>query len=57
LIVVLPRGLIQELADFEKMPEGPRLTVDDLIADGFGGQPFFHCYLAETVGAAPKVCL
>ena len=42
------RGLIQELADYEKMPEGPKLTVEDLMADGFGARPFFHCYLAEV---------
>lgn len=27
-------GMIQDLADFEKMPDGPRLTMKDLIRDG-----------------------
>ena len=30
------RGLIQELADYEKTPDGPKITADTLIQDGFG---------------------
>ncbi|XP_055305609.1 thialysine N-epsilon-acetyltransferase-like [Sitodiplosis mosellana] len=44
-------GLIQELADFEKMPNGPQLTLNDLYRDGgFDGSntsPLFFCFVAE----------
>lgn len=39
--------LIQELAHFEKEPEAVVVTVDDLIRDGFGSNPLFHCFIAE----------
>ncbi|WNM19424.1 GNAT family N-acetyltransferase [Flavobacterium capsici] len=39
--------LIQELAHFEKEPEAVVVTVDDLIRDGFGSTPLFHCFVAE----------
>ncbi|XP_037039394.1 uncharacterized protein LOC119076628 isoform X5 [Bradysia coprophila] len=47
--------MIQELADFEKMPDGPKLTVDDLIRDGgfdsndANGHPLFFCFIAEEI--------
>ncbi|XP_053680760.1 thialysine N-epsilon-acetyltransferase [Anopheles nili] len=48
-------AMIQELADFEKMPDGPRLTVDDLIRDGGfderhsqDGAPVFHSFVLEA---------
>ncbi|KPI99153.1 Diamine acetyltransferase 2 [Papilio xuthus] len=41
-------GMIQELADFEKMPDGPKLTVEDLQRDGFELEPpAFKCKVAE----------
>ncbi|KAG6443956.1 thialysine N-epsilon-acetyltransferase [Manduca sexta] len=43
--------LIQDLAAFEGMPEGPQLTVDDLIRDGFDTtQPWFFGMVAESDG-------
>ena len=39
----LLRQLIQELAEYEKCPEGPTITVDDLEKDGFGAKPYFQC--------------
>ncbi|CAK1600476.1 unnamed protein product [Parnassius mnemosyne] len=40
--------MIQELANFEKMPDGPKLTVKDLQRDGFETQPpAFRCKVAE----------
>ncbi|CAH0723038.1 unnamed protein product, partial [Brenthis ino] len=40
--------MIQELADFEKMPTGPQLSVKDLQRDGFESQPAaFNCLVAE----------
>lgn len=41
------RDLIQELADFEKMPEGPRINTKDLEKDGFGEQAMFHSFVAQ----------
>ncbi|VVD05499.1 thialysine N-epsilon-acetyltransferase [Leptidea sinapis] len=40
--------MIQELADFEKLPDGPKLSVKDLVRDGFGcDPPAFRCIVAE----------
>ncbi|XP_045760271.1 thialysine N-epsilon-acetyltransferase [Maniola jurtina] len=40
--------MIQELADFEKMSEGPKITVKDLQRDGFEcSPPAFRCLVAE----------
>lgn len=39
--------LIQELATFEKEPEAVVISVEDLIADGFGKNPLFNCFVAE----------
>lgn len=48
--------LIQELATFEKETNAVELSVSDLIKDGFGSEPLFHCFVAESeatvVGAA-----
>jgi len=41
------RILIQELADYEKMPEGPKISAEVLEKDGFGDEKFFHCFVAE----------
>eukprot|EP00092_Neocalanus_flemingeri_P013419 GFUD01014468.1.p1 GENE.GFUD01014468.1~~GFUD01014468.1.p1 ORF type:complete len:162 (+),score=47.98 GFUD01014468.1:55-540(+) len=41
------RGLIQELADYEKMPDGPKISAETLEEDGFGPTKFFHCIVAE----------
>jgi len=44
------RQLIQELAEYEKCPEGPTITVEELEEDGFGAKPYFHCKVAEMDG-------
>jgi len=44
------RAVIQELADYEKMPDGPRITAEQLEKDGFGPHKFFHCEVAESDG-------
>ena len=41
-------GLIKELADFEKEPHAVEVTVEELENDGFGEQPAFKCFVAET---------
>ncbi len=40
-------GLIKELAIFEKEPDAVKITVDDLVRDGFGANPLFHVFVAE----------
>ncbi|KAL0104039.1 hypothetical protein PUN28_017022 [Cardiocondyla obscurior] len=40
------RALIQELADFEKMPDGPQIDYKTLERDGFDGQPLYFCNVA-----------
>lgn len=40
--------LIRELAVFEKEPDAVVVTVADLERDGFGDNPLFHTFIAET---------
>ncbi|XP_059055936.1 thialysine N-epsilon-acetyltransferase-like [Achroia grisella] len=48
--------MIQELADFEKMPNGPKLSVKELEHDGFERQPpAFRCKVAEVQSARSLV--
>jgi len=48
--------LIVELAIFEEEPDAVEVTTESLIADGFGNNPAFKCFVAEVdskiVGAA-----
>ena len=39
--------LIEELAVFENEPDAVEVTVQDLINEGFGENPLFHCFVAE----------
>lgn len=40
--------LIKELASFEKEENAVEVTVENLIADGFGAKKLFHCFVAES---------
>ena len=51
------RWLIQELATFEKEANAVEVTVEDLIRDGFGEKPLFHCFVAEADGALVGMAL
>ena len=42
--------LIQELAIFEKEPDAVEISVADLEKNGFGKDPMFTCFIAETEG-------
>lgn len=39
--------LIKELANFEREPEQVEVTADQLIKDGFHGNPAFTCFIGE----------
>jgi GNAT superfamily N-acetyltransferase len=41
-------GLINELAKFENEANAVAITAADLVKDGFGKQPLFHCFVAEA---------
>lgn len=41
-------ALVKELAVFEKEGNAVEVTVDDLIADGYGAKRLFHCFVAEA---------
>jgi len=44
--------LIRGLAEYERAPDAVVTTEEDLLRDGFGAQPLFHCLIAEWDGAA-----
>jgi len=41
-------AFIRELAEYEREPASAQATHDDLLRDGFGLAPRFHCLLAEV---------
>lgn len=42
--------LIQELAIYEKAPQEVINTREKMMEEGFGSQPYFHAFVAETNG-------
>ncbi len=52
-------ALIQALADYEREPQAAVATHADLLRDGFGPTPRFHCLIAEvpsTDNLQPATC-
>ncbi|MEN8798925.1 MAG: GNAT family N-acetyltransferase [Flavobacteriaceae bacterium] len=49
--------LIKELAQFEKEKDAVELTVHDLVRDGFGERPLFHCFVADVDGVVEGMAL
>jgi GNAT superfamily N-acetyltransferase len=47
--VPLLKGLIRELAEYEREPDAVLIT-EDLIRDGFGPEPKFRALIAEEAG-------
>ena len=41
-------AFIRELAEYEREPESAQATHEDLLRDGFGPTPRFHCLIAEV---------
>ena len=48
---------IRELAVFENEPNAVVISEEDLIRDGFSGQPLFHCFVAEEKGELLGIAL
>lgn len=40
--------LVKELASFEKEEDAVEITVDDLVAAGFGAEKLFQCFVGEA---------
>ncbi|XP_076867351.1 diamine acetyltransferase 2b isoform X2 [Brachyhypopomus gauderio] len=40
--------MIMELAVYEKMPDQVKISHKELVKDGFGPNPFYHCLVAEV---------
>lgn len=49
--------LIEELAIFENEPDAVEVTVENLIKEGFGPSPLFHCFVAEVKGELVGIAL
>jgi GNAT superfamily N-acetyltransferase len=49
--------LIRGLAEYEHEPDAAQASEQDLLRDGFGPQPKFHCLLAEWNGATAGFAL
>ena len=45
-------AFIRELAEYEREPDSAVATHADLLRDGFGPTPRFHCLIAECEGSA-----
>ena len=49
--------LIKELAQFEKEADAVDVSVEELVKDGFGTNPLFHCFVGEVNGKVEGMAL
>ncbi|MGB5645781.1 N-acetyltransferase family protein [Muriicola sp.] len=49
--------LIKELAHFEKEANAVDVSVEELVKDGFGANPLFHCFVGEVNGKIEGMAL
>ena len=50
-------SLVRELAAYEREPASAILTKEDILRDGFGPTPYFHCLIAEEEGEVAAFAL
>lgn len=50
-------GLVHELAHYEKEPHAVEVMAKDLVRDGFGKKPLFHCFVGEKDGQVVGIAL
>jgi GNAT superfamily N-acetyltransferase len=50
-------AFIRELAEYEREPQAALATAEDLLRDGFGPRPVFHCLMAEWEGKPAAMAL
>lgn len=50
-------ALIKELAHYEKAPGEVKVTEADLLADGFGPDPVYYCFVAEVEAKVVGIAL
>jgi len=50
-------GLIKELALYEKAPQEVTITLEELVADGFGDNPVFGLFVAEQENVIVGIAL
>lgn len=43
-------AFIRALAEYEREPDAVTATEENLLADGFGPNPYYHCLIAEHAG-------
>lgn len=48
--IPLIRALIHELATYEREPHSVHITAEQLLRDGFGGERYYECLIAEHEG-------
>lgn len=47
-------ALIKELATYEKAPNEVKVTLKELVRDGFGKEKVYDCFVAEVVGSGER---